>query len=58
MNGANFRILELAGRVLFEGTSAPDTKILELDLREVLAGIYIFEAYDYKRVLRQRFIKK
>jgi Secretion system C-terminal sorting domain len=58
MNGANFRIIDMTGRVLFAGTSASGTKILELDLREIHAGIYIFEVYDNKRVLRQRFIKK
>lgn len=58
MNGAKFRIADMAGRVLFEGTSAPGSKILELDVSNIQAGIYIFEPYDNKRVLRKRFIKE
>ena len=58
MSGAKFRVADMAGRVLFEGTSGVGTKILELDVTNIQAGIYIFEAYDHKRVLRRRFIKE
>jgi hypothetical protein len=58
MSGAKFRIADMAGRVLFEGPSASGTKILELDVTNIKAGIYIFEAYDHKRVLRKRFLKE
>lgn len=57
MLGANYRILDMNGRVLFEGISSTSNPILELDVRDIKAGIYIFESYDTKKVIRKRFIK-
>ncbi len=57
MRGANYRIIDMTGRILKEGNSANGSEILELDVRNIQAGIYIFEAYDTKRVLFKRFIK-
>ncbi len=58
MSGVKFRVADMAGRVLLEGASTSGGKILELDVTNIQAGIYIFEAYDHKRVLRRRFIKE
>ena len=55
---ANYRVLDLAGRVVFDGRSEVSEQILGFDLSEIQAGLYIFEAFDTKRVLHQRFIKK
>ncbi|MEP0714195.1 MAG: T9SS type A sorting domain-containing protein, partial [Algoriphagus sp.] len=57
MSVANYRVIDMTGRILIEGTSAEGSQILELDVRDIQAGIYIFEAYDTKRVLFKRFIK-
>ncbi|WP_075350759.1 alpha-amylase family glycosyl hydrolase [Algoriphagus marinus] len=58
MAGSNFRIIDLTGRVLIEGKSGANSQKLELDVRNIKAGIYIFEAYDSKNVLLKRFIKR
>lgn len=47
----------MTGRVLMEGTSQSGQEILELDVKDIQAGIYIFEAFDTKRALFKRFIK-
>jgi glycosidase len=54
----NYRVIDMAGRVVFDGQSEPREHILEFDLSGIQAGIYIFEAFDMKRVLHKRFIKK
>jgi hypothetical protein len=43
--------------VMREGGTQLGSDILELDVRNFNAGIYIFEVYDNKRVLIKRFIK-
>jgi glycosidase len=58
MSGANYRIMDLTGRALVEGGIGPNDQKLELDVRNIRAGIYIFEAYDTKNVLVKRFIKR
>ncbi|GMQ32585.1 hypothetical protein Ataiwa_08570 [Algoriphagus taiwanensis] len=57
MTQANYRVVDMAGRVLFDGQTSPDERILDFDLKGIKAGIYIFEAFDTKRVLHKRFIK-
>ncbi len=55
---ANYRVVDMAGRVVFDGQTAMGDTILDFDLGGIQAGIYIFEAFDTKRVLHRRFIKK
>ncbi|MBB6325458.1 1,4-alpha-glucan branching enzyme [Algoriphagus iocasae] len=57
MTGTYYRIIDMTGRVLEEGMSQSGREILELDVTDIKAGIYIFEAFDTKRALRKRFIK-
>ena len=57
MTGAYYRIVDMAGRVLEEGITQSGREILELDVTDIKAGIYIFEAFDTKRALQKRFIK-
>ncbi|SFT42948.1 Por secretion system C-terminal sorting domain-containing protein [Algoriphagus locisalis] len=57
MARANYRIVDMAGRVLQQGLTPAQQEILELDVTDIQAGIYIFEAFDTKRVLVGRFIK-
>jgi 1,4-alpha-glucan branching enzyme len=54
---ANYRVVDLAGRVIFNGRYTEEDVILNLDLSGIQAGIYIFEAYDTKRWVQKRFIK-
>jgi 1,4-alpha-glucan branching enzyme len=58
MMQATFRVVDMAGRLVFDGQRRTPDQILGFDLSEIQAGIYIFEAFDNKRVLHQRFIKK
>ncbi len=58
MSGSSFRIIDMTGRSLLEGEIASGDQKLELDVRNIKAGIYIFEAYDTKNVLVKRFIKR
>ncbi len=55
---SNYRVVDMAGRVVFDGQSDRGEQILDFDLSGIQAGIYIFEAFDTKRVLHQRFIKE
>lgn len=57
MVGASFRMIDLAGRVIFEGKSETTGEILDFDLGGMNAGIYIFEAYGNSRFLYRRVIK-
>lgn len=56
MAGSLFRIIDLTGRPLIEGEIGVDDQKLELDVRHIKAGIYIFEAYHTKNALIKRFI--
>jgi len=58
MNAANYRIIDMSGRVFVSGQSQDIRQKLEFDLGNIQNGIYIFEAFDTRRVLHQRFIKK
>jgi 1,4-alpha-glucan branching enzyme len=55
---ANYRVVDMAGRVVFDGQTEQGEQILDFDLSGIQAGIYIFEAFDTKRVLHKRFIKE
>ena len=55
---ANYRVVDMAGRVIFDGQTGKGEQILDFDLSGIQAGIYIFEAFDTKRVLYKRFIKE
>jgi hypothetical protein len=55
---ANYRVVDMAGRVVFDGQTDKGEQILDFDLSGIQAGIYIFEAFDTKRVLHKRFIKE
>ncbi|WP_111671085.1 alpha-amylase family glycosyl hydrolase [Algoriphagus litoralis] len=55
---ANYRIVDMAGRVVIDGQTGKGEQILDFDLSGIQAGIYIFEAFDTKRVLHKRFIKE
>ncbi len=57
MTGAKYRIIDMRGRVLKEGITESGREILELDVTDFQAGIYIFESFDTKRALFKRFIK-
>ncbi|NVJ87081.1 MAG: T9SS type A sorting domain-containing protein [Algoriphagus sp.] len=58
MNAANYRIIDLSGRVILSGQQSQIQNNLEFDLGNIKNGIYIFEAFDTRRVLHQRFIKR
>jgi hypothetical protein len=58
MTGAQYRVLDVTGRVIFEGKGSSALPILELELGGIQPGMYIFEAFDAKRVLHKRFIKQ
>jgi 1,4-alpha-glucan branching enzyme len=55
---SNFRIVDVTGRVVREGSSITLDNILQLDIAEFKAGLYIFEIFDNHHVLRKRFIKQ
>ena len=57
MKEASYRILDMTGRVVLDGNKGKDQAILGIDLEGIRPGIYIFEAFDAKRVLHKRFIK-
>ena len=58
MKGADYRVLDVTGRVIAEGKGSSNLSILGLDLAGIQPGMYIFEAFDTKRVLHKRFIKQ
>jgi hypothetical protein len=58
MTGAQYRVLDVTGRVIFEGKGSATLPILEIELAGIQSGLYIFEAFDAKRVLHKRFIKQ
>ena len=58
MKGADYRVLDVTGRVIAEGKGSSNLSILGLDLAGIQPGMYIFEAFDTRRVLHKRFIKQ
>jgi hypothetical protein len=53
----NFRLMDVTGRVLKEGRIYPNRNILELEIKDFKAGLYIFEIQDNRQIFRKRFIK-
>lgn len=58
LNQFNYRVLDVKGSVLAEGSHFTNGDNLQLDIREFKAGLYIFEIFDSRQVLRKRFIKR
>lgn len=58
MQGTQYRVFEVTGRVFFESREDANLSNLGLDLRGIQPRMYIFEAFDTKRVIRKRFIKQ
>jgi|UniRef100_UPI004047611F hypothetical protein len=58
MKGADYRVLDVTGSVLVEGKGSSNLLNLGLDLHGIQLGMYIFEAFDTKRVIHKRFIKQ
>lgn len=54
---SSYRVLDMTGRVIFEGKGSKEQPILELELAGIRPGMYIFEAFDTQRILHKRFIK-
>ncbi|MFD2037445.1 alpha-amylase family glycosyl hydrolase [Belliella marina] len=54
----NYRVLDVTGKVLAEGGTDVGNNILELEIKDFKAGIYIFELNNNRQLLRRRFIKK
>lgn len=52
-----FRCLDVTGKVMAEGKHSLGGDILQLDLKDFNAGLYIFEINDNRNVIRKRFIK-
>jgi len=57
-NQLNYRILDVMGKILKEGVHFTNTNILEVDIRDFKAGLYIFEINDNRQLLRRRFLKE
>ncbi|MFD2201439.1 alpha-amylase family glycosyl hydrolase [Shivajiella indica] len=55
---SNFRITDVSGKIMKEGNSITVNNILQLDIAEFKAGLYIFEIFDNRQVLRKKFIKQ
>lgn len=58
VKGFNYRMMDVTGKVLVEGTNFSANNILQVDLKDFNAGIYIFEIFDNRQVHRKRFIKQ
>ncbi|MCH7408545.1 alpha-amylase family glycosyl hydrolase [Belliella sp. DSM 111904] len=53
----DFRVVDVTGKELLSGASDVDSNILELEIRDFKAGLYIFELYNGRQIIRRRFIK-
>ncbi|MBD8487186.1 T9SS type A sorting domain-containing protein [Echinicola sp. CAU 1574] len=58
MGDCRYRILDMTGKVWFEGANYQNDKILAFQVKDIRAGLYIFELYDNRQMLRKQFIKK
>nr|WP_236252813.1 alpha-amylase family glycosyl hydrolase [Echinicola sp. 20G] len=58
MGDCRYRILDMTGKVWFEGVNYQNDKILAFQVKDIRAGLYIFELYDNRQMLRKQFIKK
>ncbi|MDN3667903.1 alpha-amylase family glycosyl hydrolase [Echinicola jeungdonensis] len=53
-----YRILDMHGKVHREGVNYGNDNILGFQLKDIRAGLYIFELYDNRHLLRKQFIKQ
>ncbi|GAB3655301.1 hypothetical protein GCM10028791_26450 [Echinicola sediminis] len=53
-----YRILDMSGKVWLEGVNYGNGNILAFQLKDIRAGLYIFELSDNRQVLRKQFIIK
>lgn len=58
VNQFRYRIIDLKGSVLKEGSHKVADNILQVDIKDFSAGLYIFEFNDNRQVLRKRFLKQ
>ncbi|WP_194973129.1 DUF4961 domain-containing protein [Aquiflexum lacus] len=58
VNQLKYRIIDMKGSVLKEGSHIVSDNILQVDIKDFNAGLYIFEINDNRQVLRKRFIKQ
>jgi 1,4-alpha-glucan branching enzyme len=58
VNQFRYRIIDLKGSVLKEGSHMVTDNILQVDIKDFRAGLYIFEFNDNRQVLRKRFLKQ
>ncbi len=56
-NAFNYRIIDVTGAVLKEAIYTEQDNILQIDIKDFKAGLYIFEIFDNREVVRKRFIK-
>ncbi len=57
INAFSYRILDVTGSILREGVYYGTDEILQVELKDFKAGLYIFEINDNRNVLRKRFLK-
>ncbi|WP_373494611.1 alpha-amylase family glycosyl hydrolase [Aquiflexum sp.] len=58
VNQFRYRIIDVKGSVLREGSHTVTDNILQVDIKDFNTGLYIFEISDNRQVLRKRFIKQ
>ena len=58
MGECRYRILDMSGKVWFEGVNYQNDNILVFQLKDIRAGLYIFELSDNRQLLRKQFIIK
>jgi hypothetical protein len=58
VNQFRYRIIDVKGSVLKEGSHTVTDNILQVDIKDFRAGLYIFEFNDNRQVLRKRFLKQ
>ena len=58
VNQFRYRIIDLKGSVLREGSHMVTDNILQVEIKDFNVGLYIFEISDNRQVLRKRFLKQ
>jgi 1,4-alpha-glucan branching enzyme len=58
MKTFNYKIIAATGAVVKEGQVQEGENNLQLDVKDIRAGLYIFEINDNREVMRKRFIKQ
>jgi 1,4-alpha-glucan branching enzyme len=56
--GFNYRVMDVTGKVLTESIYTGQDNILQVDVKDFRAGLYIFEIFDNRQVIRKRFLKQ